>query len=440
MSSMRVFLGVVALMGVVGLFAGCKPGEPLAGFTAEPTSGVAPLKVQFTDASVITKESTITGWVWDFGDGGASTDQDPDHTYTAAGSHTVTLTVTSSDGKTNMATVPNCVTVTLTAVPNVVGLPRADAEAAITGAGLVVGTVTEEHHATVPAGSVISQDPAAGTGVLLGSAVSLVVSSGPGGTGGDTVTIVLPGDVPLELVRIPAGSFQMGSPDTERSRDSDEGPVHTVTIGYDFYMGKYEVTQGQWLAVMGTSPGGYTWDYGVGANYPAYYVSWDDAQAFITAVNAHITTTGQGPATLRLPSEAEWEYACRGGTQTRFYFGDSLGVGDSCEDDGERSQYMWYCGNNADYGSKPVGGKMPNGFGLHDMSGNLYEWCEDWWHSDYTGAPADGSAWVSPTASYRVLRGGNWGYNARSCRSANRHCYYPSYRYSSMGFRLASVR
>ncbi|HOH49507.1 MAG TPA: formylglycine-generating enzyme family protein, partial [Candidatus Hydrogenedentes bacterium] len=163
-------------------------------------------------------------------------------------------------------------------------------------------------------------------------------------------------------------------------------------------------------------------------------------QAFITAVNAHITTTGQGPATLRLPSEAEWEYACRGGTQTRFYFGDSLGVGDSCEDDGERSQYMWYCGNNADYGSKPVGGKMPNGFGLHDMSGNVYEWCEDWWHSDYTGAPADGSAWVSPTASYRVLRGGNWGYNARSCRSANRHCYYPSYRYSSMGFRLASVR
>ena len=256
----------------------------------------------------------------------------------------------------------------------------------------------------------------------------------------DTVTILLPGNVPMELVQIPAGSFQMGSPDTERSRYGDEGPVHIVTIGYDFYMGKYEVTQGQWLAVMGTSPGGYTWDYGVGSEYPAYYVSWEDAQAFITAVNAHITATGQGPATLRLPSEAEWEYACRGGTQTRFYFGDSLGVGDSCEDDGERSQYMWYCGNNADYGSKPVGGKMPNGFGLHDMSGNLYEWCEDWWHSDYTGAPADGSAWVSPTASYRVLRGGNWGSSARSCRSAFRNRHSPSDRYYLGGFRLASVR
>ncbi len=257
---------------------------------------------------------------------------------------------------------------------------------------------------------------------------------------GQTITILLPGGVPLELVRIPAGSFQMGSPNTERSRDSDEGPVQTVTINDDFYMGKYEVTQAQWLAVMeswpSTAPSS---SYGVGDNYPAYYVSWNDAQNFIGALNAHITNTGQGPATVRLPSEAEWEYACRAGTQTRFYFGDSLSVGDYCEDDGIRSQYMWYCGNNDPYGSKPVGGKLPNAFGLHDMSGNVWEWCQDWYHSSYTGAPADGSAWESPTGSYRVFRGGSWLSYAGYCRSANRGGYSPGARSISLGFRLAAL-
>ncbi len=250
-------------------------------------------------------------------------------------------------------------------------------------------------------------------------------------------TILLPGNVPLELVRIPAGSFQMGSPDTERSRLDREGLVHTVTIGYDFYMGKYEVTQAQWLAVMGSWPGtAPSSSYGVGDDYPAYYVSWTDAQNFITAVNTHITNTGQGPATVRLPSEAEWEYACRAGTQMRFYFGDSLSVGDDCEDDGIRSQYMWYCGNNSPYESKPVGGKLPNAFGLYDMSGNVWEWCQDWYHSSYTGAPADGSAWESPTGSYRVRRGGRWDGGAQRCRSAFRDFYWPGYRGYFIGFRL----
>ena len=187
-----------------------------------------------------------------------------------------------------------------------------------------------------------------------------------------TMTAMLPGNVPLELVRIPAGSFQMGSPDTERSRRGDEGPVHPVGIAYDFYLGKYEVTQAQWLAVMGSWPGDAP-NYGVGDNYPAFYISWDNARNFITALNTHITATGQGPATMRLPSEAEWEYAGRAGTQTRFYFGDSLGVGDTVEDDGVRSLYMWYGGNNSPKGSKPVGCKLPNAFGLYDMSGNLCE-------------------------------------------------------------------
>ncbi len=270
------------------------------------------------------------------------------------------------------------------------------------------------------------------------------------GEGTGELTITLPGGVPLVLVRIPAGSFQMGSPDTERGRYSTwEGPVHPVTIGYDFYMGKYELTQAQWLAVMGSWPGtAPSSGFGVGANYPAYYLSWDDARNFVTALNAHITATSQGPATMRLPSEAEWEYACRAGTQTRFYFGDSLGVGDACEDDGTRSQYMWYCGNNSGsygqpgYGSNPVGGKLPNAFGLYDMSGNIWEWCEDDWHGSYTGAPTNGSAWIdSPTrASSRMFRGGYWSYGARYCRSAYRNGYYPPARNGGIGFRVAVVR
>jgi hypothetical protein len=157
----------------------------------------------------------------------------------------------------------------------------------------------------------------------------------------EEITIYLPGGVPLVLVRIPEGGFQMGSPDTERSRFSNEGPVHTVSIGYDFYMGKYEVTKEQWEALMGS------WRYGFGNNNgPVNNVSWGGAQNFITALNTHIANTHQGPATFRLPSEAEWEYACRAGTQTRFFFGDSLSVGDREEDGpagtlpGNRSDYM----------------------------------------------------------------------------------------------------
>jgi len=218
--------------------------------------------------------------------------------------------------------------------------------------------------------------------------------------------------------------------------------VHTVTIGYAFYMGKYEVTQKQWQAVMGTNPAS---GHGIGDNYPVYYVSWNDCQSFITALNTHITNTGQGPATFRLPSEAEWEYACRAGTQTRFFFGDSLSVGDWGEDGpagtlpGNRSDYMWYsfnCYTPTD-GSKQVGTKLPNQFGLYDMSGNLWEWCQDWWHSDYTGAPTNGSAWESPTGSHRIVRGGHWGPYTRYCRSACRDFGLdPVYWGDYLGFRL----
>jgi formylglycine-generating enzyme required for sulfatase activity len=228
----------------------------------------------------------------------------------------------------------------------------------------------------------------------------------------------------------------MGSPDTERSRATDEGPVHEVTIGYDFYMGEAEVTQGQWEAVMGSNP---ATGLGVGRDYPVYNVSWDDCQAFIAALNA----LGQG--TFRLPSEAEWEYACRAGTTSRFYFGNSLGCADGCENCDaakgvifveQRSDFMWYCGN--DEGSNhPVRQRFANFFGLYDMAGNVYEWCQDLYHGDYTGAPTDGSAWESGGELNRVIRGGGWFSGAGHCRSALRFPDFPSDRDINIGFRLA---
>jgi len=258
---------------------------------------------------------------------------------------------------------------------------------------------------------------------------------------GDLI-IDLTGGVQMAFMLIPAGSFNMGADDPIWGSLSEQ-PVHPVTIGYDFYMGKTEITQAQWLAVMQSwpsdkyNPNTYSED-GLGDNYPAYFISWNDCQNFITALNQ----LGQG--TFRLPSEAEWEYACRAGTTTRFYFGDSDDCWFECDDcaagvsPGNRTDYMWYCGNNSPEGTKPVGQLIPNDFGLYDMHGNVAEFCEDDWHDTYGGnAPEDGSPWVeSPRAYYRVARGGSWYFHARYCRSASRHNPSSDYRSSSFGFRL----
>lgn len=256
---------------------------------------------------------------------------------------------------------------------------------------------------------------------------------------GPEIIIDLPGGVTMEMILIPAGSFMMGSDDPGWS-DSYEQPVHEVNIVYDFYMGKFEVTQAQWLALMGSWPDtAPSSRYGVGDDYPAYFISWSNCQDFITALNQHITDTGQGHATFRLPSEAEWEYACRAGTTTRFYFGDS-NCSSSRDNDAFNScdldSYAWWGGNKTPYGSKPAGGKLPNAFGLFDMHGNVYEWCQDSWHDDYTGAPADGSAWESPGRLYKPVRGGPWSYNARYCRSASRLYSYHSYSVYLIGVRV----
>ncbi|MBM3288691.1 MAG: formylglycine-generating enzyme family protein [Candidatus Hydrogenedentes bacterium] len=234
----------------------------------------------------------------------------------------------------------------------------------------------------------------------------------------NTQTIMLPGDVPMDFVWIPAGSFMMGRYTNEQDSNSDESPQHTVTFANGFWMGKYEVSQAQWVAVMGNNPSYFT----VNLSRPVEQVSWNTIQTFITAVNA----LGQG--TVHLPTEAQWEYACRAGTTTRFYWGDDASYT-------QIGSYAWYYDNSSS-GTHSVGLKLPDAWGLYDMSGNVWEWCEDWYHSSYTGAPTDGSAWVSPTGSNRVIRGGGWG-SYYGCRSAGRNYYGPSDTNSGIGFRLA---
>ncbi len=302
-------------------------------------------------------------------------------------------------------------------VPNVVGLAQTAASAAITGAGLTVGAITQEYSDSVSAGEVVSQNPAAGASAAPGAAVSLAVSE-------TTDTVMLPGNVLLEMVWISGGVFTMGSPDNEQDSNSDEGPQHSVALD-GFWMGRYDLTQAQWAAVMGGNPSYFQGANAGGVNTdnrPVETVSWDDVQTFVAALN---TATGK---TFRLPSEAEWEFACRAGTTTRFYWGDDLGYSDI-------GDYAWYQVNSGNQ-THDAGGKTPNNFGLYDMSGNVGEWCQDWYYSNYAGAPTDGSAWEAPTDVYRVVRGGGWhGYGY--CRSAARSNGIPSVTSDDVGFRLA---
>ncbi len=239
---------------------------------------------------------------------------------------------------------------------------------------------------------------------------------------GQSVSFMLPGGIELEMVRIPAGTFLMGSNLDPGYSSTSEAPVHTVTIGEDFFLGRYEITQNQWYAVMGKFPDTQSPS---GLDYPVIYVSWNDAQEFVMRLN----TLGIG--TFRLPTEAEWEYACRAGSTTRWCFGDDPAL---------LADYAWYSANNTPSGAKVVGQKLPNAFGLYDMHGNVREWVQDWYHSSYTGAPADGSAWEDPVGSTRVLRGGACNASAVACRSASRYSRTPDRRYSYYGLRVVRTR
>ena len=192
----------------------------------------------------------------------------------------------------------------------------------------------------------------------------------------------------IAFVWIPPGTFEMGSKQGEQ-RCGDELPLHKVNFQRGFWLGKYEVTQAQWRAVMGNNPFWPPWWRG--DNLPADWISWTDAQEFIGKLSA-----GVG-GTYRLPTEAEWEYACRAGTTTRYYWGNQI-------DD----NYCWWRRNSGGR-THQVGQRKPNAWGLHDMLGNVYEWCEDVYHNNYEGAPSDGTAWVTGGDSQvRVLRGGSW--------------------------------
>ena len=227
------------------------------------------------------------------------------------------------------------------------------------------------------------------------------------------------------MVLIPAGAFTMGSPATDEDSDEDERPQHTAAITRPFYMGKYEVTQAQWRAVMGSNPSHASFgNYGRGDDYPVYYVSWNDCQTFIGALN------GMGQGTFRLPTEAEWEYACRAGSRTRYYWGDDLSYSDI-------DAYAWQYANNSPAGTKVIGQKLPNDFELFDMSGNVWELCSDLYDSEYysTYPPADPQG--PATGDDRIMRGGGWINPAQYCRSAYRYAYPPDARAYSIGLRLA---
>jgi formylglycine-generating enzyme required for sulfatase activity len=243
----------------------------------------------------------------------------------------------------------------------------------------------------------------------------------------------LGGGVKLEMVAIPPGEFMMGSPETEGWL-SNERPQHRVRIGYGFYMGKFEVTQSQWRAVMGSNPS----NFKDCDECPVEQVSWDDAVEFCRKLSAR---TGRE---YRLPSEAEWEYAARAGTTTPFAFGETI----TPEVVNYDSNYPYASAAKGAYRQKTVpGGSLgvANAFGLYDMHGNVWEWCQDWYHDSYAAiagdAPTDGSAWPSGgEQKVRVLRGGSWFNDADFARSAYRGRSTPDFRFSYGGFRVVAVR
>lgn len=234
------------------------------------------------------------------------------------------------------------------------------------------------------------------------------------------------GGVTFKMKKVDGGTFTMGAT-SEQSNGytpySDETPTHLVTLS-DYRMGETEVTQALWYAVMGakpTSSNSWSTTYGLGDNYPAYYVSWNDCQTFITKLNQ---LTGQ---TFRLPTEAEWEFAARGGNKSQGYIfsgSNSNKIGD----------VAWNIENSSST-THEVATKAPNELGLYDMSGNVWEWCQDWY-----GAYSSGSQ-TNPTGpssgSDRVMRGGSWNGNAADCRVAYRNYYTPTSAYYGLGLRLA---
>ncbi len=223
-------------------------------------------------------------------------------------------------------------------------------------------------------------------------------------------------DIALEMVCIPVGSFVMGDPGEEDHCWESSVPQHLVTVPA-FSIGKFAITQAQWVAVM---------EHNLSANewidrLPVDSISWDDATEFCRRLSG---STGRK---YRLPSEAEWEYACRAGTTTAYSWGDEI----------DRRFANYFDFDRTELATNPVGSYDPNAFGLYDMHGNVFEFCQDRWHHDYDGAPKDGSAWIgSEQPEQIVIRGGSFDYYADNCRSSYRGETCRDYRYHGTGFRV----
>jgi len=234
--------------------------------------------------------------------------------------------------------------------------------------------------------------------------------------------VILPGDVPLHLVKIRCGSFFMGSQSSEKDMAPDEAPLHRVTISREFYLGKYEITQSQWKALMGENPSVFH-NFNFSGNHPVEMVSWEDAQTFLQKLNE------LGPGFFRLPTESEWEYCCRAGTQSRFPWSDD-------PDYKLLSEYAWFY-SRAEGKSHPVGQKKPNDWGLYDMHGNVWEWCGDWF-DNFSGDPVtDPPGALSGTG--RIIRGGSWFNEPEALRSANRHRHPTDSRQTNIGIRIVWI-
>lgn len=226
-------------------------------------------------------------------------------------------------------------------------------------------------------------------------------------------TIDLGDDAQIRLVLIPAGEFDMGSPPSEEARENDEGPVRRIKIGTPFYIGRCEVTQAQWKAVMGHARSNFK-----GPDFPVDGIRWAEAVEFCKRLGE------REPETFRLPTEAEWEYACRAGSTTPYSFGDDAPF---------LVEHAWF---NSNSGGKthPVGQKASNAFGLHDMHGNVWEWCSDWYAEYLSGSTVDPMG--PPEGSSRILRGGSWFCTPGPCRSANRGWNTPHIQDDDVGFRV----
>ncbi len=237
--------------------------------------------------------------------------------------------------------------------------------------------------------------------------------------------------VGMKMVAIPPGSFEMGSPRDEFEREDDEGPVH-VSLSQPFFLGQYVVTQQQWHEIMGTSPWENHSNVRNGAAYPAVNIDWFGATVFCQKLLMRDQAQGLDHKGWKytLPTEAQWEFACRAGTQSAYSFGDDANVID---------EFAWFYENAYEAGkayAHPVGQKRPNAFSLYDMHGNIWEWCKDWYDKNLLSG-TDPEATEKSTA--RVYRGGSWQHSARSSRSAYRGGFSPDLQEPFLGFRVAAV-